>query len=595
MKSTSARSSAGARFRASTDSKGPTTGAESVEGAVGTRQMDGSGSKAATVGGFFTDDSKGRAGKGAKGAKDRERGKDRAKERGKDKDKDKDKDRRKDRDGDWHWDWDDDNDDDEAPDTETDVDGSFSATDSAFGPDEETPTPPGRRTPPISSSRWSTDTHANTHPTDTLGLLPSEVAVQMLACISDPKTLAIVSQLSRRWYLLAADNLVWRSLFVSKWGVAAAISVAKRQPALTENLPLRLQSPKIHLDLPVQYLFPDPTYSHNYNRPSSSPSIIALDNNNSTEVSWKFIYKQRLILHNNWKSANYQATAFTGHADAVYCVQFQGNLLTSGSRDRTLKFWDINKKIHCIGSISGHDGSVLCMQHDASKYIVTGSSDSTAIIWSYTTGKILHRLIGHTLPVLDVRFNSTHVVTCSKDCTIRVWNVANGAFLHAMDGHQAAVNAIHIHGDYVASASGDCMVKLWNIKTGALVKTFLGHTRGLACVQFDGQKIISGSNDFTLKIWDVYTGLCERTLEGHSNLVRTICFDEERIVSGSYDNTIKIWDRRTGEILHTLEGVHNSWVFHVQMDGTRIVSAAQDKRIVIWDFGIGCALAKEFS
>ncbi|KAI9333968.1 WD40-repeat-containing domain protein [Obelidium mucronatum] len=310
--------------------------------------------------------------------------------------------------------------------------------------------------------------------------------------------------------------------------------------------------------------------------------------------SWKTVFHQRLILYRNWREGNYTVRSFTGHTDAVYCIQFQGDLLASGSRDRSLKFWDMNA-IHCHRTLSGHAGSILCMQHDNENYIVTGSSDATAILWDYKTGGILRRFTGHALPVLDIRFDSTRIVTCSKDCTLKVWSLQTGELLHSMEGHQAAVNAVHMNGDLVVSASGDCTIKMWNLVTGALVRTFIGHTRGLACVQFDGKVILSGSNDFTIKIWDAMTGALQRTLEGHTNLVRTLCFDDERIVSGSYDNSMKVWDRKTGECLHTLTHVHNSWVFHVQMDASRIVSSAQDKRIAIWEFGKGCHLVKAFS
>ncbi|KAJ3026930.1 UNVERIFIED_CONTAM: hypothetical protein HDU68_004819 [Siphonaria sp. JEL0065] len=310
--------------------------------------------------------------------------------------------------------------------------------------------------------------------------------------------------------------------------------------------------------------------------------------------TWKSVFQQRLVLWRNWREGNYTVKSWTGHGDAVYCIQFQGDLLASGSRDRTLKFWDIDA-VHCRRTLSGHEGSILCMQYDET-YIVTGSSDSTTIVWDYQTGKKLYRLTGHTLPVLDIRFDSKRIITCSKDCSIKVWEISTGNLLHSFDAaHQAAVNAVHMSGDLAVSASGDCIVKLWNLNTGTLIRSFVGHTRGLACVQFDGTTILSGSNDNTIKIWDAMTGACIRTLEGHTNLVRTLCFDEERIVSGSYDNTIKVWDRVTGECLHTLAGVHNSWVFHVQMDASRIVSSAQDKRIAVWEFGRGCKLVKEFS
>ncbi|KAJ3075789.1 hypothetical protein HDU98_006880 [Podochytrium sp. JEL0797] len=420
-------------------------------------------------------------------------------------------------------------------------------------------------------------------------LLPYEVSVQILSNISTLDSLLIGSLLNKRWHNASNDNQVWREMFQRRFGKSAFQKVARNL-----NFPVQL-TPKRILESTASACVPTtpdpPVTNHNPKLIPRPPAGVS----RSTEdaLSWKHVFHQRLILHNNWSKGNYTVRSFTGHTDAVYCIQFKNNLLASGSRDRTLKFWDMDK-IHCLRSLSGHNGSILCMQHD-DKHIVTGSSDATAIVWDFATGTPLFRLAGHALPVLDIRFGNGKIVTCSKDCTIKVWDLATGHLLHTMEGHQAAVNAVEMNGDFVVSASGDCVIKMWNLHTGSLVRTFKGHTRGLACLQFDGTTILSGSNDFTIKIWNASTGACMRTLEGHSNLVRTLCFDEDRIVSGSYDNTIKVWDRRTGECLHTLGGVHNSWVFHVQMDATRIVSSAQDKKIAIWEFGGGCQLLKLFS
>jgi len=367
-----------------------------------------------------------------------------------------------------------------------------------------------------------------------INILPYELSINVLLQIDDIYTINRISQVSHKWNELANDNIVWHNLYVKRWG----------------ELPNPVIRHKIH--------------------------------------NYKYLYKQRLRLNKNWTTLEVEPKVIVGHEDSVYCVQFDKNIIVSGSRDKSIKFWNI-KTLECIKELRHHQGSVLCLQYD-DKIVVSGSSDSTLIIWDFKTGNVLRILSGkngHTAPVLDVRFNKEVIVSCSKDSTIKIWDLETGALRKTLNGHRAAVNAIHIHGDEVVSASGDCSIKLWNIKTGECIREFIGHFRGLACVQYNGEIIASGSNDHTIKIWNAKTGQLIRTLggeQGHTDLVRTLAFDNERIVSGSYDQTIKIWDIKTGKLLKDFKNAHGSWVFNVQIDASKIVSASQDRKIAIWDF-----------
>lgn len=63
--------------------------------------------------------------------------------------------------------------------------------------------------------------------------------------------------------------------------------------------------------------------------------------------------------------------------------------------------------------LTGHTGSVLCLQYD-DKVIISGSSDSTVRVWDVNTGDMVNTLIHHCEAVLHLRFNNGMMVTCSK-------------------------------------------------------------------------------------------------------------------------------------------------------------------------------------
>jgi WD40 repeat protein len=303
-------------------------------------------------------------------------------------------------------------------------------------------------------------------------------------------------------------------------------------------------------------------------RVSTVQPILTTDPNPA--ALWKYMYYQRYRLEENWRTGNYRQRELLGHEEGVYCIQFDDEKIVSGSRDDTIKVWDIQRQV-CVRTYFGHRASVLCLQFDDQR-IISGGSDTNIIVWQLVTGRILQTLKGHRESVLSLRFDDRYVVSCSKDKSIRVWRLDTGECIRTMCGHMAAVNAVQFLGDIVVSASGDRTIKMWSIETGECLNTLVGHTRGIACIQYDGKTIVSGSSDETIKVWCAETGECLQTLTGHTSLVRTVQFDDNWIVSGSYDETVKIWDRKTGQLLVNLNSGHKGKVFNLQFNDTQIAS-----------------------
>lgn len=307
--------------------------------------------------------------------------------------------------------------------------------------------------------------------------------------------------------------------------------------------------------------------------------VFAVDSDE--RINWSFLYKQRRRLEENWSKGrftNFQLPhpqhLYEAHTECVYTIQFFGRWLVSGSRDKTLRIWDLDTRRLRGKPLHGHSQSVLCLQFDPTTeedVIISGSSDTSVIVWRFSDGQKIHEIPqAHTESVLNLRFDKRYLVTCSKDKLIKIWNrkdlspldpdypkvnskseakipayivdlstitpsmleakmasrqiksLAPYTQLMVLDGHAAAVNAIQIDRDQIVSASGDRNIKIWNVKDGRLVRTLPGHQKGIACVQFDSRRIVSGSSDNTVRIYDPSTGAEVSVLLGHTNLVRTV-------------------------------------------------------------------------
>lgn len=290
-------------------------------------------------------------------------------------------------------------------------------------------------------------------------------------------------------------------------------------------------------------------------------------NDRRYKIDWKYLYTMRRRLEHNWEQGKYTNFQLPhpdypdeGHRECIYSIQYNPQFLVSGSRDLTIKVWDMKSR-RCLRTLKGHRRSVLCLQFDSSPeedIIVSGSSDSDVIIWRFSTGEIIEVLRhAHQESVLNVKFDKRILVTCSKDKTIKVFNrkpLRHGDLGYAIDpvgttvnvgyaippsvedapviapwtqigiltGHSAAVNAVQIHEREIVSASGDRYIKVWDWPTQEVTRTIIGHHKGIACVQYDGRRIVSGSSDNEVKIFDCQTGLEVTTLKGHTALVRTV-------------------------------------------------------------------------
>lgn len=387
---------------------------------------------------------------------------------------------------------------------------------------------------------------------DPLYSLPNEIIDHILSTL-DVKSLGECAAVCQYWKVCAESNSLWRQLFLSQryWETAD--------------------------DIPES-------------------------------VSWKELYKTRHILEKRWRAGTVNPMALQGHLDSVYCVDFDRDKIVTGSRDWTLKVWNAStgKLLKTLGrprdeqantsSITTttpqdlfHTGSVLCITMDE-RVLISGSSDSSCIIWELPKFRPIKRVFRHTLGVLDIDMNDKYVVSCSKDSTISVWHRdAKYSLKCRLGGHRGPVNALQINGDYVVSAGGDKLVKLWSLTDETCIRSFQGHSRGLACVQISQCRkyVVSGGNDNTICIWDTESGHCLHRLEGHKNLVRTICIASGRIISGSYDRTIKVWDLETGQLITDLAGLHGSWIFSARADCQRIISTSFGTKPVILDFAAG--------
>ncbi|MDB9411094.1 hypothetical protein [Microcystis aeruginosa] len=287
-----------------------------------------------------------------------------------------------------------------------------------------------------------------------------------------------------------------------------------------------------------------------------------------------------------------------GHNSRVSSVSFSrdGKTLASGSDDKTIKLWNVETGQE-IRTFKGHNSRVFSVSFSRDgKTLASGSDDKTIKLWNVETGQEIRTFKGHNKPISSVSFSSNGktLATGSDDKTIKLWNGSTGQAIRTLKGHNGSVFSVNFSSDgkTLATGSDDKTIKLWNVETGQEIRTLQGHNKPVTSVSFsrDGRTLASGSWDNTIKLWDIETGQEIRTLSGHNGYVYSVSFspDGKTLATGSGDRTIKLWNVETGQAIRTLKG-HNGSVFSVNFssDGKTLATGSDDKTIKLWNVETG--------
>jgi len=282
------------------------------------------------------------------------------------------------------------------------------------------------------------------------------------------------------------------------------------------------------------------------------------------------------------------------HKSSVNCLDFDipfGALCSTGYNDRIIKIWDLSRYKE-IGKMDGHIDRINCMEMN-SKYnmLITGSKDTTLKLWdisaateayaaseandnapsdSVYTSCCVHTFEAHVDEVTCMSINSGTLVSGSQDKTIRVWDLITGNCVQTLDinfstiplqtsstsetelnkdvmsnepmGNISVTGALQAYDVALATGTVDGLVRLWDLRSGEVIRTLKGHSNAITCLKFDTTNIVTGSLDKSVKTWDLRTGgmIDSFTFGSH---IRSLDFDKNKIIVATEENSVKVFDR----------------------------------------------------
>lgn len=136
------------------------------------------------------------------------------------------------------------------------------------------------------------------------------------------------------------------------------------------------------------------------------------------------------------------------HLDEITALHFRGDVLVSGSADKTLRQWDLEKG-RCIQTLD-----VMWAAAQASASLGGGSARDAN--WRHTT--------------------------------------------RSSDGSADFVGALQVFDAALACGTADGMVRLWDLRSGQVHRSLVGHTGPVTCLQFDDVHLVTGSLDRSIRV-----------------------------------------------------------------------------------------------
>ncbi|KNC53174.1 F-box/WD repeat-containing protein 11 [Thecamonas trahens ATCC 50062] len=239
-----------------------------------------------------------------------------------------------------------------------------------------------------------------------------------------------------------------------------------------------------------------------------------------------------------------------GHEGTVHQVRLQKDgTLASCSGDRTVRVWDLNTQQQVLSHTLMSSNSGTCPVYDLKsngwgELVVACHDGSFRFLDTRVPGLEVSRVLEHTGSVLCLEWDrDRYVVTGGTDKICRTFDRRMNASLCTFAKHRRACTTIAWDGpgSNVISGSFDRTVRLWSWSTGKGIKKLTGHTESISCVQVHRKRMVTGSNDRTLRLWSLKSNRCIQTFGGFSGDVFSLQFSQSLMVNGSC-RTINVWD-----------------------------------------------------
>ncbi|HEX2120633.1 MAG TPA: DUF4062 domain-containing protein [Thermoanaerobaculia bacterium] len=273
-----------------------------------------------------------------------------------------------------------------------------------------------------------------------------------------------------------------------------------------------------------------------------------------------------------WRSSDGALIAtLRGHSAAVTAVMAVDRLLVSASADHTLRVWKAlnGEPLRTLGSTApltgkssllwrneererkGHVAGVTALAR-IGRGVVSGSRDGSVRQWDIEAGEEIRAFTGAhgVIETLIHADDAGLLIATGSSADVAVWTVDDAKAARLLNGHSSRIACAAYDRGVLVTGSLDTSVRVWDPASGRCQSTFHDHTDWVTAVAVDTAAgiAVSGSRDGSIMVWDLAGGRCRSLLNGHTAGVRGLAIDAARgrLISYGDDQWLVVWSLGDG-------------------------------------------------
>ncbi|XP_066356247.1 uncharacterized protein [Miscanthus floridulus] len=257
--------------------------------------------------------------------------------------------------------------------------------------------------------------------------------------------------------------------------------------------------------------------------------------------------------------ASFSAT-FESHVDWVNDAIIVGEKLVSCSSDTTIKVWNCFSDGACTRTLRQHSDYVICLAaaEKNSNIVASGGLGGEVFVWD------LDAALAPVAKSVDAKEdevpNGNSGPALSTLCSVNSSsNIASsngqshGYNPIAAKDHKDSVYALAMNdtGTLLLSGGTEKVVRVWDPRTGSKNMKLRGHTDNIRALLVDstGRYCLSGSSDSMIRLWDLGQQRCVHSYAVHTDSVWALASTPSfgHVYSGGRDQSVYLTDLSTRE------------------------------------------------
>jgi WD40 repeat protein len=259
----------------------------------------------------------------------------------------------------------------------------------------------------------------------------------------------------------------------------------------------------------------------------------------------------------NGKCSRNLYTKQYGHSDWVTSCKFlKDGRVWSAGMDNKMCLWDA-RAVRCQ-TIQGHNSTISKIMVDHKNIGVSGSYDSSLLVWNLDTITCLSGLFnGHSEPVVEFDWRNSLVVSGDRGGSMAIWDINTGQSVRQMKNpHSGAVSKIKFYSDGVDAH----LILSVGLKDGCLVAHDMRTHQPVARSQVHSAAVnmlatnlsgfvVTGAADSTIKTFDIFNSL--KPVQTMKTTDAVFCGEtlDNLILVGCGDGNVLSFDSDSGECL----------------------------------------------